>query len=219
LTTASDDYLKTIFHLTRGSLRAGTKDIADMLHISQASVSAMLQKLAIATPPLVDYRKHAGATLTSHGERRALEVIRHHRLLETFLFRTLGYSWDEVHEEACRLEHVISEHFEERLAHFLGNPTHDPHGDPIPDGDLNMSTPALTQLSELQPGDHATIRRVSDTDPDLLRYLGVRAVLPDRRIFVMQRSEYDHILTLRVEGRKERVMLGPLVTQRIYVET
>ena len=126
LTQSIQDYLKHIFELSEDGTPASTNDLAARLGIKPASVTGMIQKLAAAEPKLVDYQKHQGVTLTPAGERAALEVLRHHRLLETWLVQSLGYTWDEVHEEACRLEHVISEDFEERMDAALGHPTHDP---------------------------------------------------------------------------------------------
>ena len=128
LTQSTQDYLKHIFELTENGSAASTNDLASRLGVRPASVTGMVQKLALAEPPLVEYHKHQGVTLTPEGEQAALEVLRHHRLLESWLVQSLGYSWDEVHEEACRLEHVISEDFEARMAAALGNPERDPHG-------------------------------------------------------------------------------------------
>jgi len=136
LSISTQDYLKTIYDLTRAGKPAATTALASRLGIAPASVTGMLQHLAADRPALIDYRKHHGVTLTAAGERAALEVIRHHRLLETYLVEILGYTPDEVHEEACRLEHVISEQFEARIADLLGHPTRDPHGEPIPDANL-----------------------------------------------------------------------------------
>jgi DtxR family transcriptional regulator, Mn-dependent transcriptional regulator len=216
-TYATDDYLKTIFTLTRSAERAGTKDIADRLHVSQASVTAMLQRLAGMTPPLIQYRKHGGAALTHEGEQRALELLRHHRLLETFLHNVLGYEWDEVHEEACRLEHVISERMEERIAALLGHPTHDPHGDPIPDRHLLLPRTEQTRLSELRAGDKAVITRVCDRDPALLRYLAKVPMRPGMILNVLSYSDVDGNLTVRIQRRCSSVVLGPAVTDAVFV--
>jgi Mn-dependent DtxR family transcriptional regulator len=132
LTHSVQDYLKQIYELTEGGENASTTALAARLKVTPASVTGMVQKLSSAVPPLVEYQKHQGVTLTSDGTRAALEVIRHHRLLETWLVQTLGYAWDEVHEEAERLEHAISEDLERRIAAALGNPLRDPHGEPIP---------------------------------------------------------------------------------------
>ncbi|MEN9563300.1 MAG: hypothetical protein RIR73_1544, partial [Chloroflexota bacterium] len=147
---STQDYLKRIYTLTKDGSPASTNDLARELNIKPASVTGMIQKLAAEKPALVEYQKHQGVTLTSAGKRAALEVIRHHRLIETWLVQTLGYSWDEVHEEAERLEHVISEDFERRIAAAMGHPTRDPHGELIPTEDLKMPVDSSTPLSSLR---------------------------------------------------------------------
>lgn len=217
MTSAVDDYLKTIYQLTRTRERAGTKEVAERFGIAPPSVTGMFQKLAAATPPLVDYRKHAGAALTEHGNRRALEIIRRHRLIETFLVRMLDFGWDEVHEEACRLEHVVSRAFEERIDDLLGHPAHDPHGDPIPDRELRMPEARWTCLAELREGQRAEITRVSDRNADMLRHLASQGIVPGNRIVVLAHSDFDQTSTLRVDGRKGRIVLGPPVTRMVHV--
>src|SRR5512143_1921314 len=138
LTDSIQDYLKAIYELTQNGASASTNALASRLDVEPASVTGMVQKLAATKPALVEYRKHHGVKLTPVGRRAALEVIRHHRLLEAWLVKTLGYSWDEVHVEAEKLEHVISEDFEERMAAALGDPVRDPHGELIPSSDLVM---------------------------------------------------------------------------------
>ncbi len=147
LTVSIQDYLKTIYELTENGKSASTNALAKKLDIKPASVTGMIQKLASSKPALVEYQKHQGVTLTKEGRKAALEVIRHHRLLEAWLVQTLGYSWDEVHEEAERLEHVISENFESRIAAAMGNPARDPHGELIPTADLKMPLDKSTLLS------------------------------------------------------------------------
>ena len=171
LTDLIQDYLKSIYDLTEGGQPASTNALAARLRIKPASVTGMLQKLAAAKSPLVDYHKHQGVRLTAKGRRAALEVIRHHRLLESWLVQSLGYSWDEVHNEAEKLEHVISEDFENRIANALGNPSRDPHGDLIPTMDLTMPEDLSTQLSSLRPTQNAVIQRVKTDNVELLRYL------------------------------------------------
>ncbi len=171
LTISIQDYLKNIYELTENGETASTNALAKKLNISPPSVTGMVQKLASAKPALVEYQKHQGVTLTKEGRKAALEVIRHHRLLEAWLVQTLGYSWDEVHEEAERLEHVISEDFERRIAAAMGHPVRDPHGELIPTADLKMPLDDSTPLSALRPNQTATIQRVKASDTDLLRYL------------------------------------------------
>jgi DtxR family Mn-dependent transcriptional regulator len=218
LTHSVEDYLKTIYDLTQSHGRASTTQIADVLEVKPASVTGMVKKLALTKPPLVEYRKHKGVVLTKEGEKVALEVIRHHRLLELFLHETLGYSWDEVDAEADRLEHVISEELEERIAQALGDPTHDPHGDPIPTRELEMPTYAKVRLSSLRPGEQAIIKRVRDTDPDLLRYLSERGIVPQACITVLDYSPFDDNLRLSIQGQPEHVVLGSRVTRQIFIE-
>jgi DtxR family Mn-dependent transcriptional regulator len=218
ITHAIEDYLKTIYALTAANPRASTNQIAEALSVKPGSVTGMVKKLSKSTPPLVDYQKHHGVALTPEGEKIALETIRHHRLLETFLHETLGFDWDAVHAEADRLEHVISEEFEERISQALGDPTHDPHGDPIPTRDLEMPVQATTRLSELRAGQQAIIKRVRDTDPELLRYLSDRHIIPGACIEVMAYSAFDDNLTLLVANRLDPEVLGVRITRQIFVE-
>jgi DtxR family Mn-dependent transcriptional regulator len=218
LTQSIQDYLKHIFELTEDGNPASTNDLAARLGIAPASVTGMVQKLASAEPPLVNYRRHHGVTLTPDGERAALEILRHHRLLESWLVQSLGYSWDEVHEEACRLEHVISEDFEARIAAALGNPSRDPHGDPIPTVDLTMPSDDLVPLLSLQPRQSAVILRVNHEDPALLRHLQSLGLTPDTRITVMARSPFDDNLTLQVDGQEKPIIIGPAISRHIFVE-
>jgi DtxR family Mn-dependent transcriptional regulator len=218
LTHVVEDYLKTIYDLTATSGRATTNGIAERMGVTPASVTNMIQKLAATQPPLLEYRKHRGVVLTEAGEKVALEIIRHHRLLEMYLHQALGYSWDEVHEEADRLEHVISEAFEERIAASLGDPRHDPHGDPIPTRDLRLPDTAAVPLSQLRPGQEAAVERVRSEDPDLLRYLQDLGLTPEARLRVVDFSPFDHNLRLRIEGQEEPLVLGLSVTSQVYVE-
>jgi DtxR family transcriptional regulator, Mn-dependent transcriptional regulator len=217
LTQSIQDYLKQIYELNENGDAASTTQIAERLNVAPASVTGMLQKLASARLPLVQYKKHKGATLTKAGERAALEVIRHHRLLETYLVSMLGYSWDEVHDEACRLEHVISEDFESRIASVLGNPSRDPHGAPIPDINLSMPTSKTQRLLSLRTNESAAVTRVPDDDPALLRYLHEVGVVPEARVSVLNFSELDGNLTLLVEGHESNVVLGIAITSQIYI--
>src|SRR5215211_5659179 len=201
LTISIQDYLKNIYELTENGESASTTALAKKLNISAPSVTGMVQKLASAKPALVEYQKHQGVTLTKEGRNAALEVIRHHRLLESWLVQTLGYSWAEVHEEAERLEHVISEDFERRIAAAMGHPIRDPHGEPIPTADLKMPLVDSTPLSALRPGQTATIQSVRAADTDLLRYLNDLGLIPDARIEVTGYSPFDHNLTIKV-GRR-----------------
>ena len=201
LTQSIQDYLKYIFELTEDGRPASTNDLATRLGIKPGSVTGMIQKMASAEPPLVDYLKHQGVTLTPEGEQVALEVLRHHRLLESWLVQSLGYTWDEVHEEACRLEHVISEDFEARMAAALGNPERDPHGDPIPTAELVMPSDEALPLSSLRPTQAAVIIRVNDEDPAFLRYLEELGLIPGAELDISSYSSFDNNLTITVQGQ------------------
>lgn len=216
LTTSIQDYLKNIYELTENGEAATTNALSKKLKIRAPSVTGMIQKLASAKPALVEYQKHQGVTLTREGKKAALEVIRHHRLLEAWLVQTLGYSWDEVHAEAERLEHVISEDFEQRIAAAMGHPTRDPHGEPIPTADLKMPSDVSLPLSALRTGQSAVIQRVMASDTELLRYLDGLGLVPGVQIEVTDYSPFDHNLTIKV-GRKSLV-LGLNITSKIFIE-
>lgn len=209
------DYLKRIYELTECGLSASTNDLARELNVKPASVTGMIQKLAAEKPPMVEYHKHQGVMLTSAGKKAALEVIRHHRLIETWLVQTLGYSWDEVHEEAERLEHVISEDFERRIAAALGNPTRDPHGELIPTEDLKMPVDDSTPLSALRPNQTAVIQRVVSQDTNLLRHLNSLGLTPGVQIKITDYSSFDNNLTV-LAGERSNV-LGLNITTKIFV--
>jgi len=215
-TQSVQDYLKRIYELTEDGSPASTNDLARELNIKPASVTGMIQKLAAEKTPLVEYQKHQGVTLTPAGKKAALEVIRHHRLIETWLVQTLGYTWDEVHEEAERLEHVISEEFERRIAAALGHPTRDPHCDLIPTEDLKMPVDDSTPLSSLRPSQSAKILRVDAQDPALLRHLDNLGLTPGVQIKVIEYSAFDNNLAIKV-GKKIKV-LGLNITTNIFVE-
>ena len=216
LTISIQDYLKNIYELTEDGETASTNALAAKLNVKPASVTGMMQKLASAKPALVEYQKHQGVTLTKEGRRAALEVIRHHRLLEAWLVQTLGYSWDEVHEEAERLEHVISENFERRIAAAMGHPLRDPHGELIPTVDLRMPLDNTTPLSALRPSQTGTVQCVKGADTDLLRYLDSQGLIPGAEIEIKDYSQFDHNLTIKV-GRKTTV-LGLNITSKIFIE-
>ena len=218
LTHAIEDYLKAIYDLSPACGRVTTTQLADYLEVTPASVTSMIKKLAATDPPLLEYQKHRGVVLTPKGKKIALEITRHHRLLELFLHQILGYRWDEVHEEADRLEHVISEEFEERIAAALGDPLHDPHGDPIPTRELHLPPSPATRLSELRPGQQAIIRRVRDSDPDLLRYLSNLGLKPQANISIVDYTPFDDNVHLQIYGQDETIVLGPRITHQIFVE-
>ncbi len=218
ITHTVEDYLKTIYQITSTHERASTNQIAMALGLAPASVTGMIKKLDDIEPPVVEYQKHRGVVLTEKGESIALEIIRHHRLIEVFLHEVLEYDWDEVHPEADRLEHVISEEFEERIAKALGNPTHDPHGDPIPTRELEMPDRLLSPLSDLRPGQEAVVLQVRDENPELLRYLSDMGIIPNVSLRILEYSPLDENLSLQVSGEGNNFVLGPRITQEIFVK-
>jgi DtxR family Mn-dependent transcriptional regulator len=195
-TSAIEDYAKAIFSLEeRGTGAVTTTALADRLGVTAGSVSAMLKKLDAAG--LVSHEPYRGVTLTPQGRRLALEVIRHHRLIELFLAEVLDMPWDRVHDEAEVLEHVLSEELEALIADKLGNPTRDPHGDPIPTADLVLEERPTQSLSDQQPGATGRFVRVSDADPAMLRYLGERGIAPGEDFEVIDRQPFDGPLFVR----------------------
>ncbi len=216
LTISVQDYLKHIYELTENGESASTNALAERLNVKPASVTSMAQKLASARPALVEYRKHQGVTLTNAGRKAALEVIRHHRLLEAWLVQTLDYTWDEVHEEAEHLEHVISEDFERRIAAAMGDPRRDPHGELIPTADLKMPMDHSLPLSVIGPKQKGKIQCVKNAEADLLRHLEGLGLVPGAQIEIIERSPFDQNLTVKV-GAKSTV-LGLKITSRIFVE-
>jgi DtxR family Mn-dependent transcriptional regulator len=203
LTDAMQDYLKEIHKLRMEGRKATTSAIAERLAVRPPSVTAMLKRLTALG--LAEYAPYHGVELTRSGERVALEVIRHHRLLEQYLAQALGLSLDAVHSEADRLEHALSEELEARIDRSLGFPTHDPHGDPIPDADLRIDRARLRTLASLEPGEEATIRRVPGDDDELLRYLSKLALVPGKKVKLRRAEPFGGPLTVRV-GKAEHAI-------------
>jgi len=203
LSDAIQDYLKEIYKLESRGSRATTSAIANAIGVAPSSATSMLKKLAALG--LVEHARYRGVALTEPGERVALEVIRHHRLLEQYLAETLGLSIDAVHDEADRLEHALSEELEARIDRSLGYPTHDPHGHPIPDAKLNVDHAELRPLAELSPGEKATIRRVPDGDSELLRYLSTLSLVPGRRVELRDSAPFEGPLTVLVGGAEHAI--------------
>ncbi len=198
-TEAVEDYAKTIYALAgRETGPVGTSALATMLGVSPGTVTTMVKRMAESG--LVEYEPYHGVRLTAAGERVALEVIRHHRLLESYLAEALGMPWDRVHDEAEVLEHYISEDLEQLIAQKLGDPSVDPHGDPIPSAELSIAADATLALTELEPGVAATFERVSDRDPEMLRYLGQRGIQPGVELVVRAREPFEGPLFVEVGG-------------------
>jgi DtxR family transcriptional regulator, Mn-dependent transcriptional regulator len=193
---AIEDYAKAIYVLeTRGDEPVSTNALAERLDVTPGSVSAMLRKLAELE--LVTHQPYHGVRLTEPGRRLALEIIRHHRLLELFLAEVLEMPWDRVHAEAEVLEHVLSNELEEMIDSKLGHPTHDPHGDPIPTAEFTIDERETRSLADLKPGAEGVFVRVSDSDPAMLRYLGERGVTPGARFEVVDRQPFGGPLFVR----------------------
>src|SRR3954447_17498291 len=214
---AIENYAKAIYAIAR---RTGgpvsTNDLAERLSVTAASVSAMSKKLA--DRGLVEHVPYRCVVLTDEGERVALEVLRHHRLLELYLVEQLGVPWDRVHEEAEALEHVISEDLEARIAAKLGNPTHDPHGDPIPDAKLHIDESTTRSLADLEPGDRGRFVRVSDSDPAMLRYLSDRGVTLGDAFEVLDRQPFGGPLTVRFDDTLQVLGGGLAAAMRVELD-
>lgn len=213
-TQAVEDYLKAIFELSRGGPVA-TSALADRLGVTPASVTGMVKKLAEAN--LVTHEPYRGVVLTEAGERIALEVTRHHRLIETYLHEALGVPWDRVHAEAERIEHVLSEDLEARMDAALGHPTVDPHGAPIPSLTLEVAERDVTPLAELEAGARGVVAEVSDHSADLLRYVGGLGLYPQTLLEVVAVAPFDGPLTVRVGGEERTV--GQKAARYIFITT
>jgi DtxR family Mn-dependent transcriptional regulator len=215
---ATDDYLKAILEVSGAAeTPVSSNDLAARLGVRAASVTGMLQKLARQRPPLVLYEKHHGVRLSSAGKRRAWEIVRHHRLLELFLHDILKYSWDEVHEEAERLEHFISERFEDRVATILGDPEIDPHGHVIPHRNGTVPIREESPLLQLPLDMSATISSVSDQQPAVLRELRGLGLVPGARL-VIERKNPNASLVVRIDGQKQPARLSDELASHIAIE-
>jgi DtxR family transcriptional regulator, Mn-dependent transcriptional regulator len=208
------DYLKAIWEIA-GSGVASTKDVATRLSVSSASVTNMFGRLQ--EMGLVEYERYHGASLTGPGLGEALRLVRRHRLIETFLMEHLGYSWQDVHKEAERLEHAVSDEFTERLAELLGHPGRDPHGDPIPAADGSLAPEVSKPLSEAEVGQRVRIIKVSDANPSILNHLGERGLVPGAALDVKEVRGLDGIVTVEDESGEEHP-LGESLTRAIFVQ-
>lgn len=218
LTTQSvQDYVKAIYEICEAHERAGTGQIAEVLGVTPASVTGMLRKLSTAEPPLVRYRKHQGVILTAEGKKQAMQMIRRHRLLECFLHETLGYGWDEVHQEAERLEHAISGAFGRRIAQLLDEPERDPHGSPIPTADLRLAPDCAVALEEAEAGQRVRVERVSDRDPRLLQYLEQISLTPGTEVTILAPPPFSDHVRIQCEQTTEPIILGAPVAREVFV--
>ena len=218
ISQAMQDYLKVIYKLQKERHDGGhvtNSLIADEMQIAAPSATNMIKKLSEIQ--LVQHTPYRGVTLTEAGEKIALEILRHHRLIEAYLAEALGYSWDRVDEEAEKLEHVISEEFEQRIDELLGFPTVDPHGAPIPSFQGEVNHRKYLPLSEVEPGQVAVIQQVSDSDPELLRYVEKLGLRLGTRMLVQDRAPFNGPLRLTIERDQERSM-GLEVARQIFVQ-
>lgn len=202
---AVEDYLKAIYTLTHGTETAATNDIAARLGVSTGSVSAMLGKLT--ENGLVERERYRGAALTAEGRTAALRVVRRHRLIELFLAQSLGMPWEELHDEAEILEHVVSDRLIDLIAEKLGDPLFDPHGDPIPSRDLTIEPMQSVSLAALEAGDQGVFVRVSDSNPEMLRFLSDQGIGIGDRVEMVGRQPFDGPVVVRIAGREHALGL------------
>lgn len=214
ISKSTEDYLKCVYKLSLDLDPVLPNHVADELNISAAAVTKMIKRLKDMN--MIRYARAKGITLTPKGKQIALHVLRHHRLLELFLNKLLGFTWDRVHEEAERLEHVISEEFEDRIDRLLGYPTHDPHGAPIPTKDLHMPDEQYPRLVDLNDGDHGWIQYIGSENPQLLRYIGEMGMYPGAKIRLMSREPFNGPITLLVSDKA--YIIGPELAKHIYVK-
>ena len=215
VTQAMEDYLKAIYQLRDEAGQVTTQRLAEALGVSGPSVTNMVKRLHELR--LLRHTRYHGVELTETGEKIALEVIRHHRLLELYLVESLGFGWDEVHAEAERLEHHVSEEMEARIDSALGFPTLDPHGDPIPSLSGTVAEVSTTRLLDLEPGDRGAVARVPDRNPEQLRYLGQLGLYPGAEVAVLEKLPFEGPLRIRV-GEAEHVIGRPLAAA-VHVKT
>jgi len=210
-----EDYLKALYKLEeQEDAPVSTGDLAQAMDVSSASASNMIKRLDELD--FLTYEAYEGATLTDPGRTVALEVLRHHRLLELYLKEVMGFSWDEIHEEAEILEHHISERFEDRIEEMLGHPERDPHGHPIPARDGTVDELPTRSLTDLAEGDAASIDHIADEEGDLLDLLEQRGLLPGATVEVVDTRPLDGLFVVAVDGAEQ--VIGRPVAQKVVVE-
>ncbi len=214
LSRSREDYLKAVHTLSERGKAVGTNDLARALDVQPASVSGMIRRLA--EDGLLEHEPYAGVRLTERGNREALKVLRRHRIIESFLVRRLDFSWDDVHEEAERLEHAASDRLIDRMAEALDNPTTDPHGAPIPTRSGEMDPTTYRRLNEVPSGTRVTVRSVSDQDPGQLRSFEAAGLVPGADVLIQSWKRRGSV-TLTVQGRQELVALSPEEARRVRV--
>lgn len=213
LTAPVEDYLKAIYAIGKASGPAATNEIAQRLDLAPASVSGMVRRLA--DQGLLAYERYHGVKLTESGRRAALRTLRRHRVIEAYLAEALNYPWDRVHEEAERLEHAASDELVDRMAATIGEPEVDPHGAPIPTRDGSVDETVYKSLAELEVGNSGVVVRVSDEDPEMLRYLGELSITPGTRLTVKSRAPFDGPITLTIA--RQDLSIGPALAAKVMV--
>lgn len=217
LSASTQDYLKAVWYLGEWSDAPVTpKLLSDRLGLRLSSVSDAVRKLT--AQGLLDHAPYGEVTLTETGRAHAIAMVRRHRLIETFLLETLGYRWDQVHDEAETLEHAVSDFMIERLDELLGHPTRDPHGDPIPTADGEITLPNAFPLTELEPGSKARVERISDDDPQLLQFLAENGIRFGTLLEAHPSAPYSETVEILVEGQTEPLMLGRAASDAVWVE-
>lgn len=212
-TESIEDYLKAIYEIQREKGKVSTNAVSEKLRVAPASVTSMIKKLS--EKKLLTHKRYQGVKLTQAGQKIALEVIRHHRLIELYLAEALGVPWDQVHEEAEKWEHVLSEDLEDRMDAALGHPTRDPHGSPIPSRDGTIIELDSVPLADLRPGQQGVVAEVSDHDPKLLRYIGKMGLYPKARVKVVSVEPFRGPITLKVGDASH--VLGAEAAQYIFI--
>ncbi|WP_029069228.1 metal-dependent transcriptional regulator [Jonesia quinghaiensis] len=223
LTSVAQDYIKVVWSLQEWSDQpVSTKDLADRLGVGTSTVSETVRRLV--SQGLLDHERYGAIHLTELGHRQALEMVRRHRLIETFLVQELGYTWDEVHDEAEVLEHAVSDLMVDRIDTRLGHPTRDPHGDPIPSKDLTYATPEAYTLAVLEPGARGTVARISDEDPDVLRYFADLGFGLDAHVRIVSRTQAVGVMDIMwrpalSEVPDQLLTLGLLAADAVWIVT
>lgn len=217
LSASAQDYLKTVWALAEWSEAPVTpKLMADRMGLKLSTVSDAVRKLT--DQGFVEHAPYGSVTLTGQGRGHAVAMVRRHRLIETFLVETLGYRWDQVHDEAEMLEHAVSDFMIERLAEFLGHPDRDPHGDPIPSADGTVERPNAIHLTRLMPGQRAQVERISDDDPQLLQFFAENGIRYGTVLETRPSTPYSEAIEVLVEGRTDKLALGRTATDAVWVE-
>ena len=211
--TSTEDYIKAIYTLEGRTKKVTTSALATQLQLADASITDMIKKLS--EKGLVHYKRYRGVGLTAQGKRMALKIVRRHRLWEMFLVKFLGFSWDKVHDEAERLEHMTSDELEKQLDNALGFPSHDPHGDPIPNAAGDLEQLAYTALTECKPGDVVRILRVSDDDSQMLQHATTLGVELNKKLVIKEMRDFDGSMVIKV-GIKEH-FVSHHMARRIFV--